>query len=70
MGILVPVAMSPDETHFRADVRNSSLRVPKNLKLSQNVKELLERLGLSPNDFDVKDYSYVDSAMYELSKDC
>lgn len=51
-------------------IRLWNLRVPKDLKLSKNSKEMLEKLGLTPNDFDVKDYPYVDSAMFALSKDC
>ncbi len=51
-------------------VRVWDLEVPKDLKLSENSREMLEKLGLKPNDFDVKDYPYVDSAMFVLSKDC
>jgi len=51
-------------------VRVWDLEVPKDLKLSENSREMLEKLGLEPNDFDVKDYPYVDSAMFALSKDC
>ena len=51
-------------------VRVWDLEVPKDLKLSENSRETLEKLGLEPNDFDVKDYPYVDSAMFALSKDC
>jgi len=47
-----------------------NLRAPKELKLSKNSREMLEKLGLSPDDFDVKNYPYVDSAMFVLSKDC
>lgn len=51
-------------------VRVWDLEVPKDLKLSENSREMLKKLGLEPNDFDVKDYPYVDSAMFALSKDC
>jgi len=51
-------------------VRIWNLKVPKDLKLSEKVIKELEKLGLSPNDFDLKEYPYVDSAMFILSKDC
>ena len=42
------------------------MRTPKNLKLSKRVVEELSKLDLSPNDFEVEDYPYVDLTMFKL----
>ena len=47
-------------------IRLWRMRVPKNLKLSVRAVEKLKEFDLSPDDFDVEDYPYVDLAMFRL----
>ncbi len=47
-------------------VRLWKMEVPKNLKLSKRVVDVLSKLELSPNDFNVNDYPYVDVTVFKL----
>jgi len=43
-----------------------NLKAPSDLRLPPDTREKLEKLGLSENDFDVKELPYIDAVLYEL----
>ncbi len=47
-------------------VRLWKMEVPKNFKLSKRVVDVLSKLELSPNDFNVNDYPYVDVTVFKI----